>query len=88
MKLKIIVKKQNQKAIKKKHEKEIVNNNLYKFYEGKETVLNGFRSGIFLTKSQGSGLLNIVHSKLKILTPKQILQRLPIALAQVNVYEF
>ena len=81
------MKKQNQKAIKK-HEKEIVNNNLYKFYEGKETVLNGFRSRIFLTKSQGSALLNIDHSKLKILTPKQILQRLPIALAQVNIYEF
>ena len=29
-------------------------------------------------------MLNTDHSKLKILTPKQILQRLPIALAQVN----
>ena len=39
-------------------------------------VLNDFQSKIFLTKSKGSGL--------KILTPKQILQRLPIALAQVK----
>ena len=47
-------------------------------------VLNGFKSKIFLTKSTGTGMLNTDHSKLKILTPKQILQRLPIALAQVN----
>ena len=39
-------------------------------------VLNDFQSKIFLTKSKGS--------ELKILTPKQILQRLPIALAQVK----
>ena len=40
-------------------------------------VLNGFKNKIF----KGSGLLN---SKLKILTPKQMLQRLPTALAQVK----
>ena len=33
-------------------------------------VLNGFKSKIFLTKSEGSGILNTDHSKLKILTPK------------------
>ena len=44
-------------------------------------VLIGFKSKIFSIKSKRSGLLN---SKLKILTPKQILQRLPIALAQVK----
>ena len=37
-----------------------------------------------MIKSQGSGILNTDHSKLKILTPKQMLQRLPIALAQVK----
>ena len=37
-----------------------------------------------MTKSKGAGILNPHHSKLKILAPKQILQRLPIALAQVN----
>ena len=41
-------------------------------------ILNAFRSGIFLIKqTKGIGL--------KILTPKQKLQRLPIALAQVKV---
>ena len=47
-------------------------------------VLNGFKSKIFLTKSKGSDILNIDYSKLKILTPKQMLQILPIALAQVK----
>ena len=47
-------------------------------------VLNGFKSKIFSIKSKGSGLLNTDHSKLKILTPKQLLQRLPIVLAQVK----
>ena len=69
---------------KKKKEKEIVSNNLYKFYDGREIVLNGFKSKIFLKKSTGTGILNTDNSKLKILTPKQMLQRLPIALAQVK----
>ena len=47
-------------------------------------VLNGFKSKIFLTKSTGTGILNTDNSKLKILTPKQMLQRLLIALAQVK----
>ena len=47
-------------------------------------VLNGFKSKIFLTKSTRTGILNTDNSKLKILTPKQMLQRLPIALAQVK----
>ena len=41
-------------------------------------------SKIFLTKFKGARILNPDHSKLKILTPKQILQRLPIALAQIK----
>ena len=47
-------------------------------------VLNGFKSKIFLTKSTGTGILNTDNSKLKILAPKQMLQRLPVALAQVK----
>ena len=47
-------------------------------------VLNGFKSKIFLTKSTRTDILNTDNSKLKILTPKQMLQRLPIALAQVK----
>ena len=37
-----------------------------------------------MTKSKGGGILNPDHSKLKILTHKQMFQRLPIALAQVK----
>ena len=46
-------------------------------YEGRELTLNTFRSGIFSIKAtQGK--------RLKILTPKQLLQRLLITLAQVK----
>ena len=49
----------------------------YVLYESRELTLNAFKSGIFPIKvTKGEGL--------KILTPKQILQRLPIALAQVK----
>ena len=47
-------------------------------------VLNGFKSKIFITKSTGTGILNTDNSKLKILTSKQMLHRLPTALAQVK----
>ena len=49
----------------------------YVLYEGQELTLNAFKTGIFPIKAtQGKGL--------KIFTPKQMLQRLPIALAQVK----
>ena len=51
--------------------------------KGRELMYNAFRSGIFhrLEKSQeGEG----VNERLKILTPNQMLKRLPIALAQVK----
>ena len=57
---------------------------MYNLFDGRDKVLNAFESKIFLIKSKGSGLLNTDCSKLKILTPKQMLQRLPIALAQVK----
>ena len=47
------------------------------FYEGRELILNVFRSGI-VPKEETQG------KELKILTPKQMLQGLPIALAQVK----
>ena len=47
-------------------------------------VLNGFKSKIFLKESTGTGIFNTDNSKLKILTPKEMLQLLPIALAQVK----
>ena len=62
-------------------EKKIGLKNLYKFFEARQTLLDGFIIRIFLIKSKGSGLLNTYQSKLKTLTPKQMLQRLPIALA-------
>ena len=57
---------------------------MYKLFEGREILLDGFDGRIFLIMSKGSGLLNTNQSKLKILTPKQMFQRLPIALAQVK----
>ena len=57
---------------------------LIKFYKSREAIRNAFKSKIFLTKSTGSGILDTDNSKLKILTPKQMLQQLPIALAQVK----
>ena len=57
---------------------------MYNFFEGREKILDAIESKIFLTKSNSAGILNLVHSRLKVLTPKQMLQRLPIALAQVE----
>ena len=81
MKLKILVIKTRPKNYKKKQEKETASDNLYKFFSARKMVLDGFKSKMFSIKSKRSALLN---SKLKILTPKQIVQRLPIALAQVK----
>ena len=57
---------------------------MYKLWEGREKILDAFESKIFLTKSKGAGILNLDHSRLKTLSLKQTLQRLPIALAQVK----
>ena len=57
---------------------------MYNFFEAREKILDAFENKIFSIKSKGAGILNPNHSKLKILTPKQMLQRLPIALAQVK----
>ena len=77
-------KKTRPKRDKKKQKREIVKEGLYNFFEAREMVLNGFKSKIFLPKSTGKGTLNTDNSKLKVLTPKQMLQRLPKALAQVK----
>ena len=54
--------------------------------EGKERVLEGFESKIFPIKIEGTKFCDRVsnHSNLNILTTKQMLQRLPIALVQVK----
>ena len=54
-------------------------NSMRALVEGREVVLNAFKNGIFQVSKEsqeGTGL--------KILTPNQMLQRLPIALAQVK----
>ena len=72
------------KSQEKKLGKEIVFENLYNFWAGREKILDASESKIFLTKSKDAGILNPDHSKLEILTRKQMLQRLPISLAQVK----
>ena len=59
--------------------------NLYPFFDGRERVLDAFESKICPIKTKDTGFLNFDHSKLKIVTPKQMLQRFPISLAQVKV---
>ena len=58
----------------------------YNLFEGKEKVLNTFDSKIFPIKIKGADFSDKVldHSNHKILTPKQILQRLSITLAHVK----
>ena len=72
--------------VKKTLEQKEVINNLEKFYNSREEVINFFRDYIEMlsdanynskeNETKGTGL--------KILTPKQMLQRLSIALAQVK----
>ena len=53
-------------------------------FEGREKTLDAFEGKICSIKYKGAGVLNPNHSKLKILTHKQMPQRLPIALGQVK----
>ena len=64
------IKKTKPRNKEKKREKENIEKNMYYFYTGREMVLNAFKSKIFLTKSKGSGILNINHSKLKVNEPR------------------
>ena len=70
------------KAIK---QKETINN-IEKFYKSREEVINFYRDYIeILSDANYDAKENKTKGKgLKILTPKQMLQRLPIALAQVK----
>ena len=60
----------------KKTKKNILNS-AQNLYYGRELVIDSFKSGLFSLKST-------TGTRLKVLTPKQMLQRLPIALAQVK----
>ena len=70
----------------KKTRKNGVLENFYALFEGREWFLGVFKSKIFPLKVEGTGFSDKVinHSNPKILTPKQMLQRLQIALAQVK----
>ena len=57
---------------------------MYNFFDGREKVLNAFGSKIFHIKTKGSGYLKSKPSSFKILTPNQMLKRLPMALAQIK----
>ena len=61
----------------KKNKKKNVINSTQNLYHGRELVINAFKSGLFSLKSTR-------RTGLKVLTPKQMLQRLPIALAQLK----
>ena len=76
----------NIKIGKKTLEQKEVINNLEKFYNSREEVINFFRDYIeMLSDANYNAKQNETKGKgLKILTPKQMLQRLPIALAQVK----
>ena len=74
-----------------KNDKKDTYESAYTLYEGRELTLSAFKSGIFpIKETQGKGSSLDLALRLKILTPKQVLQRLPIALGQVkagNTYE-
>ena len=70
----------------KKQQKGDVLEGLYNLFEGSERFFNASDSKIFPIKIEGTVFSDMVsdHSNLKILTPKQMRQRLIIALAQVK----
>ena len=83
---KFINKLNNIKIGSKNTEQKEVTTNLEKFYKSREEVINFFRDfPEMLSNANYDARQNKTEGKgLKILSPKQILQRLPIALAQVK----
>ena len=76
----------NIKIGKKTTKQKGVINNITRFYLSREEVINFFRDYIeMLSDANYNAKQNETNGKgLKILTPKQMLQRLPIVLAQVK----
>ena len=76
----------NIKIGKKTPEQKEVINNLEKFYNSREEIINFFRDygKMILDAAYKSKQIGTKGKGLKILTPKQMFQRLPIALAQVK----
>ena len=71
---------------RKTPEQEEVISNLDKFYNSREEVINFFRDYAKMILDAGfkAKQNKTTRTGIKILTPKQMLQRLPIALAQVK----
>ena len=69
----------------KKQEKDVLKS-LYNLFEGRQRILDAFDSKIFPIKIEDIGFSDKMsdHFDVKILTPKQMFQRLPVALAQVK----
>ena len=79
----ILRKKQNHGILHRKKLKADVADSVTSLAQGREIVINAFKSGIFHVSKEsqeGEG----ANKMLKILTPNQMLKRLPIALAQVK----
>ena len=73
------------KTTEGKYKKRNIFESVNALYEDRELILNAFRSGILAIKQiSRKGCPLELATQLKILTPKQMLQRLPIALAQVK----
>ena len=72
--------------VKKTTKQKGVINNITRFYLSREEVINFFRDYVeMLSDANYNAKQNETKGKgLKILTPKQMIQRLPIALAQVK----
>ena len=62
----------------------------FSLFDGREKVLDAFDSKIFSIKTEGTGFSDRTgdkvtdHSNLKIISPIQMLKRLPIVLAQLK----
>ena len=74
----------NTKIGKKTPEQKEVINNLKKFYNSREEAINLFRDYVEMLSDANYDAKQNEGKRLKILTPKQMIQRLPIALAQVK----
>ena len=60
--------------------------NLYTLFNGIERALDAFENAIFpIKKIEGTGFSDFGDFNLRILTPKEMLQTLPIALPQLKV---
>ena len=72
-------------TLEKRQNKKYTLENLKALYTGRQEVLEAFQNGIFsVNKTSSTGFSDYRQSNLKVLTPKQMFQRLPIVLAQVK----